>query len=230
MIGHLRRPMFKITLNKSQSWLATDTKIQYQKDFNPLKHRAHHHQKAASCRTCQLVGRATCAPSSLPPTSHCCRYEAFWSWTRGSALIAMQRVAEVSALAHLDHNTHLAIHPKYGTWFSLRAVVVLDCPGLPELPAPLPSPLSEEERTAAQKQLQCAEAACFLTANDRTLCQQLHGSSEGPEAADPWAEWIKLRDVVHLGREYRYCPAQVDYHYRKDLHQLLHTLQLESEG
>lgn len=40
--------------------------------------------------------------------------------------VALQRCAQAIGLAHLDAASHLCLHPKYGPWFSLRAVLVFD--------------------------------------------------------------------------------------------------------
>ena len=34
--------------------------------------------------------------------------------------------------------------------------------------------------------------------------------------APAWREWVALRDVVRLGRRYRFCEDQIKYHYTKD--------------
>ena len=34
--------------------------------------------------------------------------------------------AQAIGLAHLDAASHLCLHPKYGPWFSLRALLVFD--------------------------------------------------------------------------------------------------------
>lgn len=47
-------------------------------------------------------------------------------------VLSFQRLAHESGLAFLNPACHLCVHPVYGPWISLRAVVVLDAPGLPD--------------------------------------------------------------------------------------------------
>lgn len=44
-------------------------------------------------------------------------------------IVAIQRACHVSGLAYYDtENSYLCIHPVYGPWIALRAVVVIDAP------------------------------------------------------------------------------------------------------
>lgn len=52
--------------------------------------------------------------------------------------IAAQRLAAASGLSHLDESVHLSLHPVYGAWHSLRAVLVYDNLSYDE---PRPSPV-----------------------------------------------------------------------------------------
>lgn len=40
--------------------------------------------------------------------------------------MAIQRAAAAAGMAYLDTTTHLALHPTYGQWFSLRALILVD--------------------------------------------------------------------------------------------------------
>jgi len=144
-------------------------------------------------------------------------YETYWSCEESAdRMVAMQRVAEVAGMAQLDHSLHLSVHPTYGSWISLRAVVVCDLSGhelvRPKLVASLLSPEEKDEAAAALKR------ALSLHANPQKLCEDLHG--EGMESCersiDIWRKWIELRDVVKLGKEYRFADAQLEYHYTKN--------------
>ena len=57
-----------------------------------------------------------------------------WAHTVGEGVVAMQRLAQVSGLAYLSP-AHLAVHPHFGPWIALRAVVVVDVEG-PSGPPP----------------------------------------------------------------------------------------------
>jgi methylmalonic aciduria homocystinuria type C protein len=134
-------------------------------------------------------------------------------------MVAMQRAAESAGLAHLDPSTHLSIHPTFGAWLSLRAVVVFDLQGLGRAPpAPPEVALSQAERDEASAALQRA-----IARSSGNLCEELHGPVHregGQESCDrgapAWREWVALRDVVRLGRRYRFCEDQIEYHYTKD--------------
>lgn len=141
-------------------------------------------------------------------------YHLYWSDTYGTAeLVSMPQVASVSAAAYIEPQTHLAVHPKYGTWISYRAVAVFFreddtstqklCPRPPAL---LASPLSQEEQIAAKNAL---ERALELSNLD-DLRNRLLESYQVAEA------WIAMRDAVELGKEYRFDTDQLFYHYTKD--------------
>ncbi|KAK3287394.1 hypothetical protein CYMTET_5105 [Cymbomonas tetramitiformis] len=140
-------------------------------------------------------------------------YSVYWSCASADeGIVAMQRVAEVSGVAHLCPATHLCLHPVYGAWWSLRAVVVVDIPCddlCMERPSVMPSPLSALERERAENLL--AEALSPPTSK-----QPENGSADNKVQEHPSLAWIRLRDVVTAGREYRFSDDQIAYHYRKD--------------
>eukprot|EP00887_Chlorella_sp_A99_P006312 scaffold3.g6312.t1 len=73
----------------------------------------------------------------------------------GSDFVAFQRMAHAAALAHLDERCHLCLHPKFGSWISLRACVVFDDVQLAApAPAPLPNPL--DNKPTVQRYVQVA--------------------------------------------------------------------------
>lgn len=106
--------------------------------------------------------------------------------------VAMQRLAEIASLAWLSP-AHLSIHPTYGPWFALRALVVVDLDGPPTIEPPAP----------------CAycESGC-----KPTLAWAL--GSDDPN------DWIAVRDACPMGAKYRYNEPQLRYHYEKDRNKL----------
>ena len=44
----------------------------------------------------------------------------------GNRFVALQRAAATAGLAYLDTTSHLCLHPKFGAWFALRAVLIFD--------------------------------------------------------------------------------------------------------
>ncbi|MGE5185558.1 MAG: hypothetical protein ACM31C_26020 [Acidobacteriota bacterium] len=108
--------------------------------------------------------------------------------TYDGAFLPLQRLAERAGLAYLAP-THLSIHPTYGPWFALRAVVLV-AGDPPVSPATVPPPC------------RCARACTSALAEAM--------SSKDPES------WIAVRDACPVGREHRYPDDQLRYHYTKD--------------
>lgn len=105
-----------------------------------------------------------------------------------------QRLAVAVGLAALAPS-QLLIHPIYGPWFSLRAIVLV-----PGEPPPLAPPVALP--------CTCARHGCVATFD--------HAMAH-PE---DWRAWLAVRDACPIGREYRYGDDQLAYHYTKD-HQYL---------
>lgn len=100
------------------------------------------------------------------------------------AFLPLQRLAVVTGLGALAAN-HLVIHPVYGPWFALRAVIVVD--GEPVAHAPIAQP--------CRCGVECAET--------------LHSAIAG---AGDWRAWLAVRDACSL-RAWRYSEDQIRYHY-----------------
>jgi methylmalonic aciduria homocystinuria type C protein len=101
--------------------------------------------------------------------------------------LPLQRLAVATGLGALAP-IGLVIHPVYGPWFALRAVIVGDGPAVAHLPAASPC--------------QCGEACLGALARAK--------AARGPEA---WRAWLAVRDACPVGREHRYGDDQIDYHY-----------------
>lgn len=137
----------------------------------------------------KMVNDSLANAGSLP------NYSIFWADDYNpETLISMQRVAEVSALCHLNHEAHLAIHPTYGAWISFRAVLVFD----DELPAALSSPPLPVAR--------------LLSDEESAECSRLLQEALEDENKD-WRRWVKVRDVIKRGIEFRFSSDQIEYHY-----------------
>ena len=101
------------------------------------------------------------------------------------AFLPFQRLAVATGLGALAPS-QIVIHPIYGPWFALRAVIAVD--GTPPARAPIARP--------------CAcTAAC-----DRALTAAL----EAPESTS-WRAWLAVRDACTL-RAWRYSEEQAAYH------------------
>lgn len=103
--------------------------------------------------------------------------------------LPFQRLAVAAGLAALAPS-QLLIHPIYGPWFAVRAVIL--CAGDPPPPA-----------TAVLASCACSEHGC-ATAFARA------------GQTDDWRAWVAVRDACPVGREHRYTDEQIAYHYTKD--------------
>lgn len=99
--------------------------------------------------------------------------------------VPIQRLAAASGFGALAPN-HLVIHPEYGPWFALRAVVILD--GDPPVSA------------AIAKPCQC-DASC-----DAAFAQACRSGD--------WRDWLAVRDSCAL-RSWRYSDEQIRFHYSR---------------
>jgi methylmalonic aciduria homocystinuria type C protein len=103
------------------------------------------------------------------------------------AFLPFQRVAEAAGLGGLAP-TGLVIHPDYGPWFALRAIVLVD--GTPP------------PRRGAASPCHCGEACTTALARAR--------------AGGSWRDWLAVRDACSAGRSWRYSDGQISYHYTAD--------------
>ena len=99
------------------------------------------------------------------------------------AFLPLQRLAVVTGLGALAP-TQLVIHPTYGPWFALRAVVLLD--GEPPLRAPIASPCR-------------CDASC------------LDAFARAQRSTD-WRDWLAVRERCSL-QAWRYSDDQIRFHY-----------------
>jgi cyanocobalamin reductase (cyanide-eliminating) / alkylcobalamin dealkylase len=129
-----------------------------------------------------------------------CHWEVRWEYEEPPRRVAMQRLAEVIGFANLSP-AHLCIHPKYGPWVSLRAVIVADVEGPAEQPPPLkPS---------------CPECATHCGALlEEALATSPHFESATVSAN--WRPWVSVREACSIGDCYRFYEDQILYHYTKD--------------
>jgi methylmalonic aciduria homocystinuria type C protein len=107
----------------------------------------------------------------------------------GGAYLPFQRLAVAAGLAALAPS-QLLVHPVYGPWFALRALITVDSA---EAPAPV--------RVARA----CACEAGCEAAFERAMARPAE-----------WRLWLAMRDACPIGREYRYSDDQIAYHYTKD--------------
>jgi cyanocobalamin reductase (cyanide-eliminating) / alkylcobalamin dealkylase len=109
-----------------------------------------------------------------------------YAGARGDAFLPFQRLAVAIGLGALAP-THLVIHPIYGPWFALRAVILVD--GEPPPCATIVQP-----------------CRC-----DRACLDALVAARATPSS---WRGWLAVRDACSL-RAHRYSDDQIRYHYTK---------------
>ena len=102
------------------------------------------------------------------------------------AFLPFQRLAVAIGLGALAPS-HLVIHPIYGPWFALRAVILVG--GEPPVRMAIASPCT------------CV-AACRTTL-------------EAALTSTSWEPWLAVRDACSL-RAWRYPDDQIRYHYTKE--------------
>ena len=114
----------------------------------------------------------------------------FWTHETKRYVVPVQRMAHQAGLAYLSAG-QFNIHPQFGPWFALRAVVIM-AGG-----AACNSRVSNPSTDAIEME----SAALF----NRLL-----------ESKATWQEWLSLRDLYGVGRTHRYSKEQIRYHYTRD--------------
>jgi methylmalonic aciduria homocystinuria type C protein len=104
------------------------------------------------------------------------------------AFLPFQRIAAAAGFGTLAPS-NLLVHPAYGPWFGLRAIVLTA--GTPAM-------------------LALPRAACDCA--DRCAAAFAHA-----RARSDWRAWLAVRDACCIGREHRYSDDQIEYHYTKRL-------------
>lgn len=182
-------------------------------------------------------------------------YKIYWSHSTanlrgGEGFVAMQRMAECSGLAFLDHTSHLSFHPKFGPWFSLRCAIVfsgdvgssasplggsLDTfTKVLTKPTPLRCPLDDATMDAVKSAAVIAFSASQNDANkeeDGVVAVEKKDLPGMKDVRAGWEKWLAVRDAAAPGHPYRYSRDQILYHYtgNRDLLREL-VLRLKESG
>jgi hypothetical protein len=120
-------------------------------------------------------------------------------------LVAIQRMAHVAGVAHLDEKCHLSIHPTLGPWIALRAVLVFD-----DLEGP-----SDEERIETPPNPMDGDANARARVDD-AFAKACEGYDDPSTTLERWQRWVAVRDAVFSSttkHPERYYDDQVLYHY-----------------
>ncbi len=119
----------------------------------------------------------------------------------GARAFSALHLAEACGLAYRGP-AGLAVHPRMGPWFALRAAIVIDTPGVV---AGSPDPVCE--RCVAKPCI----AALQTALGERPPVDVHHGVIR-----DRWHDWLAVRDACPVGVEERYGEAQIRWHYAHD--------------
>lgn len=118
----------------------------------------------------------------------------------GGKFFPFQKVAHEIGLAYFDPISHLSIHPLYGPWFSMRAIVVFN----------------HNNKNIITDVTSCKPASKPSTLDEEILQQIVPTGSK----YNNWKEWLKVRDTVSQmvgSNSFRFSDDQILYHYTKDL-------------
>jgi hypothetical protein len=111
--------------------------------------------------------------------------------------IPFQKIAHQTGMAYFDKTSHLSIHPTYGPWFSMRAIVIFD------------ENMNLEISSTVLKIPEFLDENSLKNDVDKVLTNQF----------STWKDWVKIRDRVSemIGsNEHRFSDDQIRYHYTKD--------------
>lgn len=101
----------------------------------------------------------------------------------------------------------LGVHPVYGPWVALRALIVFDTPDV--------GPTAREPAAA------CSH--CATACGPAFAALQLPPTEAAFRAPGTWEAWAAARAACPLGAEHRYDADQLRYHYTHD-HEILRRL------
>ena len=122
-------------------------------------------------------------------------------------LISFGQLCHISNLAYLDKNSYLCIHNKYGPWFALRCVIVLNIPFNDQINNDIIlNPVSNDENIKVTKQMNIIQHDLFDKNKNNDI--------------PSWKYWLNLRECYTIGNEYKYSDDQIKYHYTKDMNAL----------
>jgi hypothetical protein len=185
-------------------------------------------------RVCKRVNQ----PQNSNTTSSNLANHHCYDFNGASFLVSMQRVATTTGKYwHDEKATKLCVHPEYGTWTAFRTVAVFTTTStnndksdiVPEIPQACSCPVSDEDIERAKKVF---DYALQLSSSDENgygatlnkswaeLCKYLHNTvcsgADWDNVPSTMKPWIQLRDVISVGRNWKYDDAQLLYHYTKD--------------
>ena len=132
---------------------------------------------------------------------HLSNYNILWTHRNKPLTIPAQKLAHVTGLAYLS-TSELNIHPTFGPWFALRALVLL--PGEIKRESFIAkNPCEPKHEINAYKLFEKAMAVA-------------NGRASYSETKRNWKNWLEIRDAFEVGKQHRYSDNQINYHYTGD--------------
>jgi methylmalonic aciduria homocystinuria type C protein len=127
----------------------------------------------------------------------------FWAHIAAPRALPIQRIAQVAGLASLSPS-HFSIHPTYGPWMGLRAIVVFDTD------AP-----NEEPHRGSNPCEQCSQP-CMPPMREAFARAERNSLSLAEAIRSDWRSWARVRQVCPIGQQEQYSEEQLEYHYTND--------------
>ncbi|CAG8559782.1 6593_t:CDS:2 [Paraglomus occultum] len=153
-------------------------------------------------------------------------------------LVSFQQLMTSASFAYYNPNCFLSIHPKYGPWFGLRAVITIDMEGPAETNSqpPLMNPFPELDEVLARKWEEICKSGVLSSLRSSyeqpnmetdVDAEMGNNSNERTVVVDDdddiiknsgWYKLVELRDLASniQPHPYRYSMNQICYHYTKD--------------
>ncbi|CAG8608269.1 2277_t:CDS:2 [Acaulospora morrowiae] len=160
--------------------------------------------------------------------------------------VAFQQLAQDAGLAYYNKICYLSVHPEYGPWIGLRAVVTFDIDGPPNTSKLFPTPgnpypkgdqLLETKMEEVLKNDNGSQSSSTNVTNidKESVAKTNFDKQVIANISRDWYKWVKLRDIAggfmsdEMKLKYRYSIEQLEYHYTKNL-KLLITIQVGQGG
>lgn len=137
------------------------------------------------------------------------RAHVLWTHETKDYVVPAQKIAQESGLAFHSAG-QFNIHPTFGPWFALRALILL-----PDTPTPTKSSVQNPSSDAIEKQAH----ALF-----QKLYNKIKHANDMNTVQHRWKSWLALRDLYDVGKKYRYTDPQIQYHYTHDKNVLTQEL------
>jgi cyanocobalamin reductase (cyanide-eliminating) / alkylcobalamin dealkylase len=163
----------------------------------------------------------------------------------GYYYVAMQHCAQASGLAYLDPSSHISLHPDYGPWFALRAVVVFDSVKYsnnnnatqqqqqqqqPPISPHLKCPVSPKTEQHVKMLFESALKEQNSTNDGDRDRDNAIGEGKRYHRAH-WEKWAAVREATSSrhANKWRYSASQLKYHYTSDKKVLMEEVDRWSE-